>query len=671
MANDLVVRVGARLDDYQSALDKAGSLADGAVSSIENKFSNLNLGGGGLASLATKLGGTVAVLAAVYAGLVKINEQVAAIGKNAEYTGTQLERYQQIRFAATQGGLSGDQADTDLKRTADLLADAQRNENSLTSILDANNIKYKDRNGNIISTNELLTKAADLISRFDSIPDKTQAAKMLGLSAGWVDVLKGGPDVFNKIAASANSAGAIIDDATIKKAQLFDSEWKRASDAFGTYLKAQIADIGIRFSSMIDDIKKLPAYAEQAGRAIAQYFNIDSSSIDDAINKLKSAANIDTTAVQLKAQTGIAQDLEQVTRAIDFQKANGGSKDLISNLEEIQKQALETAGALKLVEAASAAAINGPTNTIPTPAPRPAAANGPPKPKGIIPARNTGGDDTDSFDRTIDSINKRTASIKADTAATLENNAVQAQYRAEFQLLNSIVKDGDEVTQQQLDTYEKLRSSMSATQALQASGINLTKEHADAFLSASTAIKSATEASDKAKDALKELNSVSATLGSALSTAFGDAIVDGKNLNDVMSSLLKTLEKAAINSIFTSFFNPKSAGGLSGFASILKGVGLPGFASGTDNAPGGLAIVGEKGPELVNLPRGSKVTPNALIGAGGQTGSQIQNNFMVSGDVSAATVERLKQAVIQANERTNKLSKIVTSQQRLTATGVG
>lgn len=39
-------------------------------------------------------------------------------------------------------------------------------------------------------------------------------------------------------------------------------------------------------------------------------------------------------------------------------------------------------------------------------------------------------------------------------------------------------------------------------------------------------------------------------------------------------------------------------------------LGVPGFANGTNFAPGGLAVVGERGPELVNLPRGSQVIPN-------------------------------------------------------------
>lgn len=42
----------------------------------------------------------------------------------------------------------------------------------------------------------------------------------------------------------------------------------------------------------------------------------------------------------------------------------------------------------------------------------------------------------------------------------------------------------------------------------------------------------------------------------------------------------------------------------------LEGSRARGFATGTNFAPGGTALVGEQGPELVNLPRGSQVVPN-------------------------------------------------------------
>ena len=46
---------------------------------------------------------------------------------------------------------------------------------------------------------------------------------------------------------------------------------------------------------------------------------------------------------------------------------------------------------------------------------------------------------------------------------------------------------------------------------------------------------------------------------------------------------------------------------------VSGGYNTPQYASGTDYHPGGLAIVGEKGPELVNLPRGSQVIPNTEL----------------------------------------------------------
>ncbi len=60
-----------------------------------------------------------------------------------------------------------------------------------------------------------------------------------------------------------------------------------------------------------------------------------------------------------------------------------------------------------------------------------------------------------------------------------------------------------------------------------------------------------------------------------------------------------------------------SSGSLaSGVGSTFSSGGLAafGFANGTDFAPGGMAMVGERGPEIVNLPRGSQVTPNHKLG---------------------------------------------------------
>lgn len=73
--------------------------------------------------------------------------------------------------------------------------------------------------------------------------------------------------------------------------------------------------------------------------------------------------------------------------------------------------------------------------------------------------------------------------------------------------------------------------------------------------------------------------------------------------------------------------------------------GVPGLARGTDNWPGGLAVVGEHGTELVNLPRGSQVTPadetaRMLRDAvrGGSGSGAVINVMLPTGDPEAAAM---------------------------------
>lgn len=57
-------------------------------------------------------------------------------------------------------------------------------------------------------------------------------------------------------------------------------------------------------------------------------------------------------------------------------------------------------------------------------------------------------------------------------------------------------------------------------------------------------------------------------------------------------------------------------------SALKNSLAKPAFAVGTRNAPGGMALVGERGPELVNIPRGASVIPaaqtsNMMGGMGG------------------------------------------------------
>ncbi|WP_343347664.1 phage tail tape measure protein [Sphingomicrobium sp. XHP0239] len=88
-------------------------------------------------------------------------------------------------------------------------------------------------------------------------------------------------------------------------------------------------------------------------------------------------------------------------------------------------------------------------------------------------------------------------------------------------------------------------------------------------------------------------------LGSAAFGKLGDelkgVVMGFQSLGDAVKNLASRLADLAFDFAFNS---------------LGRGLSIPGFANGTNFAPGGLALVGERGPEIVNLPRGSSVYTN-------------------------------------------------------------
>ena len=83
------------------------------------------------------------------------------------------------------------------------------------------------------------------------------------------------------------------------------------------------------------------------------------------------------------------------------------------------------------------------------------------------------------------------------------------------------------------------------------------------------------------------------------------------------------------------------------FTKAIGAIGIKGFARGTSNAPGGVALVGEQGPELVNLPRGSQVFPtpktNQMLSNMGGGGVTVGGEFTVRGTDLVLVLDRANQ----------------------------
>lgn len=128
-----------------------------------------------------------------------------------------------------------------------------------------------------------------------------------------------------------------------------------------------------------------------------------------------------------------------------------------------------------------------------------------------------------------------------------------------------------------------IEASTKAREAQAAAINNLFEMGADALVSIA-------EGSTKAEDAIKRL-AVQLALAAAQAALLGSGPLAGLFGGGGL-----------FGGAATSAFVP----------GILSGARVGLFAKGTNSAPGGLAIVGEEGPELVNLPRGAQVIPNDI-----------------------------------------------------------
>jgi hypothetical protein len=252
----------------------------------------------------------------------------------------------------------------------------------------------------------------------------------------------------------------------------------------------------------------------------------------------------------------------------------------------------------------------------------------------------------------------------------VQRQTEQIQEQAVAARANQVV--WDDVSQSYRVASDELQI-VSKQQEILNQNLDITTEEArrmaEAYVKATDDLRSAQAASQRQLERInagvRELDSFSQSvfdhIGQAAANAF---IAGGKSALDFRSVVLSVLtdielefiKLAAINPLKNALFggnNPTlgsiGAGGGGLLGSLFGGGGgeslsgpgvqelspefdtlatatpdIAAFASGTDSAPGGLSLVGEQGPELVNLPGGSQVLPSDITsrlrsGGGGDT----------------------------------------------------
>jgi protein-tyrosine-phosphatase len=639
------------VESLSDAISKVGSNSDLSLSAL------VGLGAGAVGALAT-ISGFVDYIA-------KANKELADMQTTAREAGLSVRDFQSVAFGGQVAGLSMDQVNSGLTKSAQLLNDAQRNANSLSKEFDANGLSIKGANGQLLTETQLLTTAGDLVRRAQNPQDQIAIAQMLGYTKEWIPFLEQAAHGFDGIRNAAEDAGVVVSEETIQKAAEFDERWRKSSTEFSMYMKAAFDEV-------------LP-YIDSAIEKAAKFIK----SIDPA--QIQKAS--DESFKQFEAATGIPADDGVIT--INTDKLEGAFKEWHDSPTFSRDTWKDFGRALwdgfSFQNGDSAAAtIPGYASqritepTYPTAAQMDAAFDkaNPPDPgsrehplaglsasdyESLTPskvaAKDTG-NNRDAIDRAEESLLKyvKTQQAAADSVGTTSDNI--ERLKAMAQLEAAAEKEGVSVTGERAKQFQELAqragdAALALEKAKVANQIDYSRQTSfltpqdlqiatslkNIYPDVTTALNSAEAAQMRMNNALKDFSNEARADITGFATDLTHAMQAGNSFwssfqtagVNALNKIADKLMSMAIDNVWSKAFGGTSGSslfglfGMGGSGPTMSGTGLgagtgglsfPMFADGTDSAPGGWSIVGEKGPELVNLPKGSQVLPNGMTPGG-------------------------------------------------------
>ncbi|MCK1684241.1 hypothetical protein IVA87_33865 [Bradyrhizobium sp. 147] len=278
----------------------------------------------------------------------------------------------------------------------------------------------------------------------------------------------------------------------------------------------------------------------------------------------------------------------------------------------------------------------------------------------IAPAKAQN-DVADAYDRAIESLQKHTSRLQADTAAVGLGAGALEEYRAKSALLTAAQQAGIPVQGEVAKKIDEIsRAAGAAGEALAKARVasEIKFGAGSAFLTQEDVqiaqqlrgiygddIPAAMASSQAAALRLVDANrQVASAISGGLTAAIADSIdgtkTAGQAFGDFAKVALRAIEEVIIKLLVVGPLMRSLQGAFGGFdlfggggsgsamGTIQVGSQLfPQFAGGTDYAPGGPAIVGENGPEIVNLPRGAQVIPNDIARQMGGNGVSVPINI--------------------------------------------
>jgi hypothetical protein len=487
-----------------------------------------------------------------------------------------------------------------------------------------------------------------LSDAFHSTNDEIKLAKLGSEALGsenerLVGIFAGGRSAIDGYIEQIHRLGLEIDESAVKRAQEARSQLSLLSRVLSDELSSSLAGLIPTFGQLLPYMEKAGALVRDLLAALAQ--SDSTKPVESLNNEIQTLQNQLQAAIDLHDR--LAADKPSATDSIrdKLREIIGPifGVDLSENIADVDKTIAEIRQRISVLRQ-----IVDEKNAIKT---APEAAAFKPRPSGDTDDSGS----KDAFDRATDSVQRHTAATLADAEAVGLSAGEHAKLRTEAELTEALLRSGKEINDEYAATMDKLAAGA----------------------------KSAADQLAAAKNSFQGINDAIRFGGNQLVDVLDRATQKGAKFGDIMADVLRNVSKQLLQAAitgegaFSKLFGTNSktggVGGLGGLLAALFGKSggssvepdriyaanefspidaLAHNASGTDNWRGGATWVGENGPEIVNLPRGSQVIPNDVargIG-GGSTSVVFAPNITISG-ASTVTQSQLR-AVLDEQNRT-------------------
>lgn len=601
--NEVLARLSVVLGMDTAAFSTGSARAKKEVSTLERsvtRASRLIT-----AAVTTMLGSFVVdqIVRVTKAGL----EYASSLGETAAQLGVTTKALQEYRYAASQAGVEQDQMDQALSQLTRRLGDAAAGAKEPAKALEKLGISVRDANGHVRDAGDVIPLIADGLQKLESPAERAAVLVDLFGKAGQklAPLLEGGAAGVNNLRNAAHELGIVLSDKDIQNADDTADKLSAMKQVLEAKIAGVVAENADAILALVDAFTKLIV---AAGNAVTAWKRWRSAQDDTAkaqdpgytgsLFTIRRKTEIPTTTRTVTMRSALGETFTG-TKEIRLPKGGRGGGRLpfgaAGRLQQNPKAVGGSAfGGLDLSQFAPGSGARGwmtaatdlvkPLTTADTLLQRMAMKTGVQMVANFHEAAVDGDRLASSAQSIIDRLfpdqararqyANELATLKQQYGGAAQNAAMLAEaesrLRAEWiqslPAINSIAKG-----------FERYgRASEDAADQAKAANVKIVQSTAD-----------------MAQDVLSSINQLSNS-------------IRGGGFLDILSAIIGigvSLGKAGVFG--------KSVQGV-----LNQPVGAN--ANGTSYWRGGLSVVGERGPELVNLPRGASVTPNKdLRGMGG------------------------------------------------------